>query len=204
VSASPITFESPRAIDVIDQARADYYALLSHLFYQAPDARLLHAIVVADPPEGELAASWKALAAAAAVVPEDAVREEYDALFIGVGKAPLMLYGSYFLAGFMMEKPLAELRTDLAELGFTRAPNVREPEDHLAALCDVMRALILGDVERPPAKIDAQQQFYRNHIDSWVFRCMSEISAYHQINFYKRVADFAQAFFAIETEAMKM
>ena len=104
-----------------------------------------------------LAEAWTALAAASGVVTSDALAEEFELLFIGVGRPPVMLYGSYYQAGFMNEKPLAELRTDLVRMGFSRDGAVRETEDHLAALCDVMRALIMGDVASAPATLDEQR-----------------------------------------------
>ena len=203
-SATTINFESPRVIASEDQARADFYALLAALFYRAPDERLLQAITIAEPPIGQLNASWQALAAAASIVPQEALDAEYSACFVGMGRPPVMLYGSYYLAGFMMEKPLAELRTALSALGFSRAPNVLESEDHIAALCDVMRAMILGDINNPPHEIAAQQHFFMTHMNSWLPHCMKAISEYHQSNFYKHVATFADAFFAIEQEAFSM
>ena len=149
-TSQPIRFEQSRAIDVEDQVRADFYALLANLFFRAPDERLLHAIMIAPEPTSEpalgdaMGKAWAALAAASAAVTADAVQAEFDKLFGGVGRAQLMPYGSYYLAGFLNEKPLAELRSDLARMGFSRDAVASETEDHLAALCDVMRAIILG------------------------------------------------------------
>lgn len=200
----PVKFEAPRAIEPEDQARADYYALLANLFYRAPGARLLQAIAIAEPPSGVLAPAWQRLADASNVVPEDAVHEEYDAVFVGVGKPPVMLYGSFYMAGFMMEKPLAALRQNLGELGFVRAESVREPEDHLAAICDVMRAMILGDLENKPQPVEAQKAFFLTHVKPWIFDCVAAISAYHQANFYRHVAGFAKSFFEVEIEAFEI
>lgn len=202
--SAPIKFESPRVITPEDQARANFYALLANLFYRAPDDRLLQAIAVAEPPDGALHDAWVALSDAASVTPADAAYEEYEELFIGVGKAPVSLYGSVYLAGFMMEKPLAELRDSLADLGFSRSGNVREPEDHVAALCDVMRAMIMGDVNHPPAPIAAQHKFFDTHIYPWIGNCMGAISAYHGSKFYKRVAALASVFFGVEKDAFAM
>jgi TorA maturation chaperone TorD len=200
----PVKFEAPRAIEPEDQARADYYALLANLFYRAPDARLLQAIAIAEPPSGVLAPAWQRLADASNVVPEDAVREEYDAVFVGVGKPPVMLYGSFYMAGFMMEKPLATLRQNLGELGFVRADSVREPEDHVAAVCDVMRAMILGDLENKPYTVETQKQFVLTHVKPWIFDCFAAVSAYHQANYYKHVVGFATRFFQVEFEAFEI
>jgi TorA maturation chaperone TorD len=199
-----VKFEAPRSIEPEDQARADFYALLASLFYRAPDARLLQAIAIAEPPSGVLASAWQKLADASNVVPEDAVHEEYDAVFVGVGKPPVMLYGSFYMAGFMMEKPLAALRQNLGELGFARADSVREPEDHLAAICDVMRAMILGDLENKPQSVETQKVFFLTHVKPWVFACADAISAYHQSNYYRHVAGFAKQFFQVELEAFEI
>ena len=203
-----IRFEQPRLIAEEDQARADFYALLANLFYRAPDERLLQAIMIAPEPtaenDRELADAWAALAAASGFVTPDALREEFEALFIGVGRAPVMLYGSYYQAGFMNEKPLAELRTDLTRMGFARDGAVRETEDHLAALCDVMRSMILGDVGNAPATLDEQKIFFSKHLQPWVLECCDATTKNEISNYYKRVAALAKAFFHIEIQAFAM
>lgn len=208
VAEQAIAFDAPRVIAPEDQVRADFYALLANLFARAPEDRLLQAIVIAAEPAaastGELTKTWRALAEASAVVSHDALVDEYESVFVGVGRPPVMLYGSYYLAGFMMEKPLAELRTDLAKRGFARAADVREPEDHLAALCDVMRALILGDLASAPASLEEQKSFFARHIEPWVGKCCEAIVAYEKANYYRRVANFASAFFEIEAEAFEL
>jgi TorA maturation chaperone TorD len=207
-TAQPVAFDSPRQIAPEDQARADYYALLANLFYRAPDDKLLQAIVIAPEPEGEgadaLITAWRALAAASGVVTHEAVEEEYENVFVGVGRPPVMLYGSFYLAGFMMEKPLADLRDDLKALGFARGADVNEPEDHLAALCDVMRALILGDLSGRPATVEAQCAFFAKHLQPWVLQCCDATTNYVQANYYAKVASFAKAFFEIEIQAFEI
>jgi TorA maturation chaperone TorD len=208
LAAQAIQFDSPRSIGAEDQVRADFYALLASLFYRGPDDRLLQSIVIAGEPAAEasdeLLQAWRALAQASAVVTHEAVNEEYEALFVGVGRAPVLLFGSFYLAGFMMEKPLAALRDDLAALGFARNDEINEPEDHLAALCDVMRALILGDLNAAPADIAVQKQFFMKHIRSWADKCFDAIEAHEGTNYYRRVAAFAKLFFAIEAEAFEI
>ena len=138
------------------------------------------------------------------MVSHDALQEEYEAVFVGMGRPPVMLFGSFYLSGFMNEKPLAELRGDLMKLGFAREANVTEPEDHLAALCDVMRALILGDVASAPASIEQQRTFFTRHIQPWIAQCCTAILQNEKANYYKRVAAFAQSFFEIEKQAFEM
>ena len=209
-TSQPIRFEQPRAIDVEDQVRADFYALLASIFFRAPDEGLLHAIMIAPEPTSAsalgaaMAKAWAALAAASAVVTADAVHEEFDKLFGGVGRAQLMPYGSFYLAGFLNEKPLAELRTDLARMGFSRDDATSETEDHLAALCDVMRAIILGDVASAPATLEVQQQFFKKHLQSWVLQCCDATIENENSNYYQRVAAFAKSFFEIEIQAFDM
>ena len=207
-SAQAIKFEQPRLIGEEDQVRADFYALLANLFYRAPDARLLHAIVVAPEPlaagESALTETWLALAAASVVVTPDAVSDEFDILFGGVGRAHVMLYGSYYLAGFLNEKPLAELRTDLATMGFSRESTVLETEDHLAALCDVMRALILGGVANAPASLESQRHFFMKHLQPWVLKCCDATINNDNSNYYERAAAFGRAFFQIEAQSFYM
>lgn len=202
-----VSFPEPQQIVVEDQVRADFYALLAHLFYRAPDIRLLQAIALLPGIAGEgsedLVSSWQALATAAALIPEEAVREEYQTLFIGVGRPPVMLYGSFYLAGFMMEKPLADLRADLIRLGFQRNSAVTEPEDHLAALCDVMRAMILGSLAVLPADVERQREFFLRHLQPWAVACCDAVIAHQQANFYRRVAAFSKAFFALEAHAFE-
>ncbi|MEQ1517884.1 MAG: molecular chaperone TorD family protein, partial [Usitatibacteraceae bacterium] len=130
--------------------------------------------------------------------------EEFESLFIGVGRAPVLLYGSFYLAGFLNEKPLAELRTDLAKMGFARDGAVRETEDHLAALCDVMRAMILGDVANVPATVDEQRQFFVKHLAPWVLKCCDATTGCEYSNYYRHVAAFAKRFFEIEIQAFAM
>ena len=204
-----IRFEHPRSIAEEDQARADFYALLANLFYRAPDERLLQAILIAPEPtaaasDQALVEAWAALAAASGVVTPDALSEEFEILFIGVGRASVMLYGSYYLAGFLNEKPLAELRTDLARMGFSRDGAVPETEDHIAAMCDVMRAMILGDVANASATLDEQRQFFLKHMQPWVIACCDAAINNENSNYYKRVAAFAKAFFMIEIQAFEM
>lgn len=210
--ASAVAFDAPRLVGAEDQVRADFYALLASLFYRAPDERLLQSIVIASEPADvdqtaaseQLTKAWRALAEASNVVSYDAVEEEYQAVFVGVGRPPVMIYGSFYLAGFMMEKPLAELRTELAKLGFTRDQAAYESEDHLAALCDVMRALILGDLTDAPASTAEQKKFFSQHLQPWVLQCCDAVSQFEKSNYYRRVAAFAKAFFEIEIAAFEI
>lgn len=201
-----------------DQARADLYALCASLLLKAPDTELLAALAAADSlrtqqqeqqehqEQGEqpLDRAWEKLVLAAGLVDADAVKEEFDALFISIGTPLVNPYGSHYLAGFMHEKPLAALRDELRALGLARVRGVGEPEDHLGALCEVMRILIAGAPGAPRRPLETQKTFFIRHIAPWQERCLGDIRNTGCANFYRHVADFASAFFEVEFEAFEM
>lgn len=189
-----------------DGARANLYALLSHLFHSPPSPQLLQSIRDADGIENEdagsrLAAAWDGLRQAAAGADASRVREEFDSAFLGVGRAPVFLYGSYYAAGSLMEKPLVALREELGRMGLARRETSFEPEDHVSALCDVMRYLILGDEATPPAGVDAQRDFFRRHIQGWYPALCARLEAAGETDFYKKVGALAREFFELEVES---
>ena len=112
-----------------------------------------------------------------------------------------MLYGSFYLAGFLNEKPLAQLRDELTKMGLARSGDSHETEDHISALCDVMRFLIAGDHDRLPAALSVQRDFFQRHINSWNTQLCAAVIAATQTYFYKHVAQFTREFFAIENES---
>jgi len=196
-----------------DQTRADFYALLARLYADGPDSALLQAIAMAAPlgppmfldrvdsKAFRLGGTWANLRAASSVMEAEAAQQEYIDLFIGVGKSEVNLHGSHWLTGFMMEKPLAELRKALALLGLQRAAHATMLEDHLSALCETMRLLIAGGPGRAPAAPDQQHEFFAAHIDSWFERCTGAICAHRGTNFYRPVAQFTESFMVLEREA---
>ena len=189
-----------------DQGRANFYALISRLFAEAPDAALLGAIA-GSPPLGTeddgapLPMAWSRMIAACSVMDEDAAREEYQTLFIGVGKSPVNLRGSHHLTGFMMEQPLADLRTSLATLGFARLESQTIVEDHLSAVTEVMRLLIVGGNGVEAADLLTQRQFFDAHLAPWFERCCVAITKSALANFYAVVAQFALNFLLVERES---
>jgi TorA maturation chaperone TorD len=192
-----------------DQARADMYALVASLLLNAPDAGLLKAMAEAGPldaaqPENAFAQAWNALIDTARLSDPQQVRSEFDTLFISTGTPLLNPYGSYYLAGFMMEKPLAALRDDLAVLGLRRRQGAGELEDHLGALCETMRILICGGHGLPRRTTPEQRTFFTRHIAPWYGRCLDDIRAAKDVCFYRDVADFAAAFLQLEGEAFSM
>ena len=191
-----------------DQARAEVYALLSNLFYQPPSAELLQMIAGSQTlcndsgnNNSGFCQAWRALREAAANVDVDALKGEFDTAFIGTGRQPVMLYGSFYLAGFLNEKPLAQLRDELAKMGLERSGKSHETEDHISALCDVMRFLIAGDQDMPPAALDTQRDFFTRNIKSWHSQLCDAVIGASQTHFYKHVAQFAREFFSIENES---
>lgn len=198
----------PHPVSAEDRIRADLYALVARLFAAAPDAALLDLLARApelpDDAGAPLAASYNALLRASRAMDADAAEQEYTDLFIGVGKSEVNLHGSHWLSGFMMDKPLAELRTDLAELGLERRDATDLLEDHLAAVAEVMRLLIAGGEGRAPAPLDAQRRFFETRIASWAFACCDAICACPLANYYRPAAEFARQFLAIERDSFAM
>jgi TorA maturation chaperone TorD len=202
----PISLQ--RRIDPEDQARADFYAVLSRLFGDAPDASLLRALGSAERmSEAEahpIARAWNRLLDASAAMDPEPAAQEYTDLFIGVGKCEVNLHASHWETGFMAEKPLADLRSELAALGLGRRGSATMLEDHLSALCETMRLLIAGDESRPPASIDVQRNFSRKRLFPWVFACCAAIENSSIANYYVRVAEFSSLFMALERDSLAM
>lgn len=192
-----------------DQARADLYALIASLLLAPPSAALLSDLSHADSlasqqSDNPLNLAWEKLIIAASVTDQYAVREEFDSLFVSVGVPAVNPYASLYLSGFLMEKPLAVLRGDLAELGLTRMAGVSELEDHLAALCETMRLMITGEHGGVRQSIRCQKEFFEKHIAPWYSRCVNDIRSANGANFYQHVASLVQAFLDIEAQAFEM
>ena len=189
-----------------DRSRADFYALLARLFADAPDAPLLRAIARAEPVDGDtpFAHAFNRLVAASGAMDAEAAAQEYTDLFIGVGKSEINLHASHWLAGAMMEKPLVELRAQLAALGLARRPDVTMVEDHLSALCETMRLLIAGHEDREPAPIATQRAFFERHIAPWVFACCTAMRQCAIANYYNCVAEFTEQYMALDRDALAM
>jgi TorA maturation chaperone TorD len=196
--SEPLAFVPPE-----ERARANFYGLLARLFYAAPDEALLKALASADELDAEdetLAARWRELIAAAAVTPAEAVREEYDSAFVGTGKAPVTLYASAYSLRYTNETPLAALRGELGALGLGRRSQAGEPEDHIAALCETMRHLIV-EQRRP---LEEQRDFYGRWLAPNVDALCAAIEASEHASFYRVVARLAKAFFSLEQAAFEM
>jgi len=187
-----------------EEGRAALYGLLASLFYAPPAPSLLDSIAAGVAAgDGILQQAWNAVATAARETDAQSVNAEYGALFLGVGKPEILLYGSFYLSGFMMEKPLAELRTDLARLGLERDEGVAESEDHIASLCETMRFLITPG-QALAGSLDVQRRFFATHMQPWVVAMCETIEQHPDARFYRTVARFAKAFFEVETQAFDM
>jgi TorA maturation chaperone TorD len=187
-----------------DRVRGNVYALLGNLLAGPPDADLLQVLRGISPDPGDeslLAASWQLLAVAAGRANRPELREEYDALFIGVGRGEVVPYGSWYLTGFLMEQPLAQLRGDLRALGIERQAGVCEPEDHAAALCDTMALLITGNT---PAPLDEQQRFYARHLEPWLPRFFRDLQQAASARFYRAVGQLGEQFIGVESQAFRV
>ena len=189
-----------------DKARAEHYAVFSRLFAAPPDAAFLSSLVQLGATRGALGgalgAAWQALGEAAAAVDEEQVEEEYTRLFLTIGRPEVMLFGSFYIAGFLMEEPVVALRADLAELGLGRRLGVTESEDHIAALSDVMRHLIVTGPDA--AGLARQKAFFSAHLAPWVDSLADALEKAQDSLLYARSAPLLRAFFDIERLAFDM
>lgn len=184
-------------------ARANIYGLLARLFYGPPDAQLLETLAGAagmDAEDGDIGPAWERLCLAAGQADKEVVRDEYDAVFVGTGKAPVTLYTCAYSIRYATEAPLAELRGELAALGLARREAASEPEDHIAALCDAMRHLIAVQKR----DLEVQAAFFKRWLGRTTGPLCDAIEAEPSLSFYKAVARFANAFFDLEQRAFEM
>lgn len=193
--------------DSEELARAELYGLLARLWFAPPDEALLAqmrvAVTQAPEPGGHLEAPWQSLVAAMRATTPAAAADEYEALFGGVGKPEVMLYGSYYLSGFLNERPLAALREDLARLGLARDEQRGETEDHVAFVFEVMRWLIAGD-DVALCNLEQQRRFFRAHVQTWVEALCDAVQGHPRAALVRELAAFTRAFVQVETQAFDM
>jgi len=200
--------------DQAQQMRAGVYELLSAMLAKEPTdeiIRVLREIDVQQPAnatdeavnlgDGQLAMGWQLLQQASEKADTAQLREEYFDLFVGVGRGELVPFGSWYLTGFMMEKPVSVLRSDLAQLGIERQQGVSESEDHIASLCDAMAIIIRSGQE---VSFDRQKMFYNDHLQPWVGRFYSDLQAARSAHFYRSVGFFGEAFASFEEQLFSM
>jgi TorA maturation chaperone TorD len=204
VTSNPVPQSS--ALDE-ETARAEIYGLLAQLFYSAPSHDLLEALRVA-PTEapaagGFLEEPWREVVASARTLDDATIAREYDALFGGVGKPEVYLFGSHYMSGFLNERPLVKLRSDLAALGLGRDEAMSDTEDHIAYVSEVMRYLIAGD-DVAVANLTRQSEFFATHLQPWVPALCDAIGAHPKAKFYAALARFTQSFVNVEAQGFDM
>lgn len=190
-----------------ETARSELYGLLALLYYAVPATELiaqLRAAATEAPAAGAfLEEPWRALVGVAREMTDQAIQGEYNALFGGMGKPEVYLYGSHFLSGFLNEKPLARLRTELGQLGLARDENMSETEDHFAYLCEVMRYLIAGE-DVTVANLTRQREFFTNHLQPWVTMMCDDLQKHPKAHFYAALAELTRAFMSVEAQGFDM
>lgn len=187
--------------DDVETARMEEYALLATLLAHAPDARLLKALAEIQGNATPLGGAHDALAQAAQEANPERLEREYFDLFIGLGRGELLPYGSYYLTGFLHERPLARLRSDLAEIGIARTEQFHEPEDHIAVLCEIMSGLA---GQRFPAPDGSEQRIFERHLAPWAERFFADLEASPAAKFYRHVARVGRSFIEIEKAAFAL
>jgi len=179
-----------------EQLRINGYSLLSSLLYRPVDSQMLQVLSsldIPDAPVNDMSMSWQLLKLAAQQNSLSGINDEFHDLFIGLGHGEVIPYGSWYQTGYLMDKPLAKLRRDLASLGIERNHDVKEPEDHIAALCETMALLIKRNTG-----LTQQQTFYNEHLANWAPRLFADIERAPSACFYQSVAHFGKHYLKLE------
>jgi TorA maturation chaperone TorD len=193
--------DSSGELDEVEAARAREYALLSSLLSRAPNADLMSRLSNLRGDATPLGIAHVDLAEAASRFDVAQVEREFFNLFIGVGRSELLPYASYYLTGFLHERPLARLREDLAAFGIERAEGQIEPEDHAGILCEIMSGLIDGRLSAPA---QSERQIFQKHLAPWIGRFFADLERAQGADFYRRVGTLGRLFVEIETEAFSL
>jgi len=187
-----------------ERARAQVYALLGALLARPPQQPLLKALRQIEVPVSEvgsdMAAAWSLIKQAAERVEPASLEDEYQELFIGIGRGELVPYGSWYVTGFLMERPLAELRVDLRRLGFECRDDVHEPEDHVAALCETMSLIAAS----PEISLEMQREFFGKHLGPWMGRFFGDLANAKSASFYRAVGLLGESFLEVERTYLSM
>lgn len=196
------TAEQPAVTDE-DRLRADLYNFLGLILSEPANAQLLEQTTALTGDESEMGQAISALARVAKVCKPASVEAEFNALFIGVGRGELLPYASYYLTGFLNEKPLSALRNDMSALRISRAANVFEPEDNIASLMEMMGGMITGRFSTP-ATLNEQKTFYNKHIGPWAGHFFTDLEAAKNSVLYASVGAVGRNFMEIEREGFRM
>ncbi len=186
-----------------DRLRADFYNYLGLMLANPPDQMVLDQTAGLTGDDSDLGQAITALARVAKVTKPAAAIREFNALFVGLGRGELLPFASYYLTGFLNEKPLAQLRSDMAARAITRAPNVYEPEDNIASLMEMMAGMIVGRFG-PPATLQDQQTFWNRHIGPWAGHFYADLEAAENSVLYASLGAAGRVFMEIEREGFKM
>jgi TorA maturation chaperone TorD len=197
----PDLYGARDVVDEIDAARAREYALLSALLRRAPDRHLLARLAALRGDPSPLGTAHAALAEAASATDAERVEREFFNLFVGIGRGELLPYGSYYIAGFLNERPLARLRDDLARLGIERVEGESEPEDHAAVLCEIMAGLSDGRFGAPQ---EADRELFEKHLAPWIGRFFADLERAKAADLYRRIGTVGRVFVEIEAEAFAL
>jgi TorA maturation chaperone TorD len=188
---------SAESLESVDAARAQEYLLLATLLSAPPSRNLLNQLATLAGDATPLGRAHAALAEAAASATPEKIDREYFNLFVGLGRGEILPYASYYLTGFLNERPLSRLRADFAELGLERVANNSEPEDHAAILCETMAGFAGGQLAVTP---EVQRAFFEKHISPWLGRLFADIERAENATFYRTVGALGRTFIEIETE----
>ena len=186
-----------------DSLRADMYEFMASLLRAEPSDELISHVAGLQGDGSTIGSASMVLATLATKIANDEIRDEFMRLFIGVGRGEILPYASFYLTGFLNDKPLAKLRDEMQAMGIERAEGVKDPEDHIASLFDIMAGLIRGNFDAPN-NLAAQAKFFKTHIDPWAPLLMQDIEAAKSAVFYAPVGTIGRAFLQIESEAFDM
>jgi len=186
-----------------DQLRADMYSFLANLLRAEPDEKLVKQLTILNSDDSPIGKSIKTLSKLATSLDLPTIRDEYVKIFVGVGRGEILPFASYYLTGFLKDKPLANLRQDMQEIGIKLADNVKEPEDHIASIFDMMSGLILDKFEKKHSITD-QKDFFNKHLAPWVDLLMRDIESSKIAVFYSPIGTIGKEFMEIERASFSM
>ena len=186
-----------------DILRADMYGFLAELFRKEPSDELISTVAALEGDQSPIGGACLTLAHLAKTLDNDLIRHEYVTVFVGVGRGEILPFASYYLTGFLNDKPLANLRADMAAIGIARADGVKEPEDHISSLFDMMAGLIRGSFGRVYS-VAEQASFYRKHVEPWAGMLMGDVETAKSAVFFAPAGTIGRAFLDIESQAFSM
>lgn len=196
--------EGARSAPEAERLRANTYSLLGALLAAPPAESLIQLLKQITPAEvgddDDLASAWEVLRLAGERANAASLDDEYHELFVGIGRGELVPYGSWYMTGFLMDQPLAVLRRDLAELGFERQEDIKEPEDHVAALLETM-GLMIGEGD---TSVDVQRRFFQSHMGPWMKTFFLDLQKANAARFYRAVGQFGEQFIEFERKYLTM